>query len=100
MFRMRCGNACTKPGDSSRIYPARQTRSTSCSLSAARIAWSCSARFLPFASITLRGKASLAGRFDAWSLGAIGDHHGDFGVGQCAAFDAVGDRDEVGTTAG
>ena len=52
MLRIRLGNCCTKHGESRRMYPARQTRSTLCCLSAATTSWSCSSRGFPFDGIT------------------------------------------------
>src|SRR5215469_12986142 len=49
---MRLGNWPMNQGDSSRMYPARQTRSTLCSSSAATIKRSCSSRGMPFEGIT------------------------------------------------
>jgi len=48
---MRRGNCCTNQGESSRMYPARQMRSTLCSLRAATTARSCSSRARPFEGI-------------------------------------------------
>src|SRR5882762_5682508 len=52
MFRMRCGNCCTKRGESRRIYPARQTRSTQCCCREVTTARSCSSRGTPFDGTT------------------------------------------------
>jgi hypothetical protein len=38
MFSMRCGNCCTNHGESRRMYPARQIRSTPCSFNEATTA--------------------------------------------------------------
>src|ERR1700731_3772831 len=46
MLRIRRGNCCTNQGESRRIYPARQTSSTLCCLSAATTSRSCSVRGL------------------------------------------------------
>src|SRR5580704_1347614 len=52
MLRMRLGNCCTNHGDSRRIYPARQTKSTWCSSRASATARSCSSRAPAFDGIT------------------------------------------------
>src|ERR1700688_1386394 len=52
MLRIRRGNCWTNHGESSRIYPARQTTSTLCCLSAATTSRSCSSRVLPFEGMT------------------------------------------------
>src|SRR5205814_5370205 len=49
---MRCGNCLTNQGESSRMYPARQTRSTLCACSAATTSRSCAWRSLPLDGIT------------------------------------------------
>ena len=48
---MRLGNARIKSGDSRRMYPARQTRSTCACLSAATTSASCSSRTRPLEGI-------------------------------------------------
>src|SRR4051794_39023929 len=52
MLRILCGNERMNSGESSRIYPARQMRSTFFSRSALTISASCCSRVLPFEGIT------------------------------------------------
>src|ERR1700676_1074324 len=52
MLRMRHGNWRTNHGESNRMYPARQTRSTWCFCSVVTTSRSCSARSLPCDGIT------------------------------------------------
>src|SRR5207245_4142859 len=52
MFRILRGNCCTKHGESRRMYPARQIKSTPCCLSAATTSRSCCSRGLSFDGMT------------------------------------------------
>src|SRR5581483_1906136 len=52
MFKILCGNCCTNQGESSRMYPARQTSSTPWRWSAATTSRSCCSRGLPLEGIT------------------------------------------------
>ncbi len=49
---MRCGNWRTNHGESKRMYPARQTKSTLCSFNSPATSRSCSSRDLPCDGIT------------------------------------------------
>src|SRR6185437_11210556 len=56
---MRCGNCCTNHGESSRMYPARQIKSTSCCLRAATTSRSCCSRSFPLEGIARAVSPSL-----------------------------------------
>src|SRR6185312_15539410 len=56
---MRCGNCCTNHGESSRMYPARQIKSTSCCLRAATTSRSCCSRSFPLEGIARAVSSSL-----------------------------------------
>ena len=95
-----CGNCCTNHGESRRMYPARQIRSTLCSCNAATTSRSCSSRGFALGRDHQRLQSALAGGFDAGSVGLIRDDDSDVGVGNVAGVDVVGDGDKVGAASG
>ena len=92
---MRWGNAATKCGESSRMYPARQTRSTFFSRKRGDYQLVVRLALEPFRRNYLRGQSARARLFDSRGAFAIAQNNRDFRVRKASGVDAIRQRFEI-----